>query len=351
MGPPSAAEEDLVATTLADRSLAPSALRARRHSLAWTALAAAAVALVVLPRLPGTAGIRATAVEVAFVALVAESLPFLLAGALVARALQGRVGRRLMIAAARHPRLAVALAPFTGAALPICDCGLVPLARELNAAGVPGGAVNGFVAGAPLFNPIVVLSTLVAFQGRMGMVAGRVVVGLAVAMLVAALAPAPARARRTPTSAGDGHRHDHATSVAGDRRRRGSFLAEAVGTELSRTGPTLVLGALAAATVKGLVPAGAFTALTSQPLVGAAALMVVAFLVSICSQADAFVAASLPVGNLPRLAFMVLGPMLDLRLAALYRREFGGRWLAGYAAVVVPAVLALATLWAVWGPR
>ena len=102
--------------------------------------------------------------------------------------------------------------------------------------------------------------------------------------------------------------------------------------------------------MKGFVPGSFFSALGAQPLLAAIVLMALAFLLSICSSADAFVAASLPLGALPRLVFLVLGPMFDLRLAALYRREFGSRWLRSYAAVVVPSVLVLAIAWTTWGP-
>jgi hypothetical protein len=253
--------------------------------------------------------------------------------------LRARPGARLLAAARRHPRLAAALAPLSGAALPLCDCGVVPIARELRSSGLRASIVNGFVAGAPLSNPIVVLSTLVAFPGRPGMVVGRVVVGLGVAAMVAAMAPAPVIAE---PAGHDGH-EDHATARPG--------VLDSIGSEVARMGPTLVLGALAAGAVKGFVPAAALGALDVQPLLGAAALMLLAFLLSICSQADAFVAAALPLGTLPRLAFLTMGPVLDLRLAAMYRRTFGTRWVAGYAAVVVPAVLVLCTVWTTWGPR
>jgi uncharacterized membrane protein YraQ (UPF0718 family) len=111
----------------------------------------------------------------------------------------------------------------------------------------------------------------------------------------------------------------------------------------------LVAGAAAAAVIKAVIPVSALTSVTSQPLLGALALMAVAFVMSLCSQADAFVAAALPVGGLPRLAFLVLGPVLDLRLAVLYRHAFGGRWLVGYAAVVVPTALVATTACAVAG--
>jgi hypothetical protein len=45
----------------------------------------------------------------------------------------------------------------------------------------------------------------------------------------------------------------------------------------------------------------------------------------ICSEADAFVAASLPVAPTAKMAFLVLGPMLDLKLYLMYTRVFRPR--------------------------
>lgn len=294
----------------------------------------AALVLVAVPRMSGPLGARATAVAVAFVSLVVESLPFLLVGAALAALLGGRAGMRLLEMAKDRPRLAGALAPLSGVALPLCDCGIVPIARRLRDGGMSRAAVNGFVAGAPLTNPIVVVSTLVAFPGSPGMVLGRIVVGLGVAALAAALAPPP-RAAPVPEPCSDEGRPGFLNTVA---------------AEMNGMGPTLVLGALAAATLKAFLPTTTATSWADQPLLGAVAMMALAFVMSICSQADAFVAASLPVGALPRLAFLVLGPLFDLRLAGLYRRQFGTGWVVGYGAVVVPAVLVLATAWTTWSP-
>jgi len=286
--------------------------------LALALLVSAAAARYAEAASPGVTG-----AALSFVSLVAESLPFLLAGALLSAVLTTGAGRRLLGAARRRPRLAAALAPLTGAVLPLCDCGLLPLARRLRDAGSPR-AVGPFLAGAPLTNPIVVISTLLAFPGRPGMAVGRVLGGLALAAAVGVLVTPPPQ-----TSVPEEHDHDH----SGGR----------VAQELFRTAPTLVLGALAAAVLKAALPTSVFTSLASQPLIGAAAMLGLAVVMSICSQADAFVASALPVGPLPRLAFLVVGPALDLRLAALYRREFGGRWVLRYAAVVVPTALIVTT--------
>lgn len=323
--------------------LAPSRtlLRARlpSSSSALPALVfAAGILLAWATRLPGPIGARSTMAAVAFVALVVESLPFLLIGAVIVALIQrGPVGGALIRAGARHPFLSVLLAPFMGSVLPLCDCGLVPVARQIHSSGAAPRVVNSFVAGAPLTNPIVILSTVVAFPGSPGMVVGRVLVGLGVAMIAAVAAPPPARCEAPVT---DPHDDDHAGERPG--------ILTVISGEFVRSGPTLIAGALVAGALKGFLPSAFLVTLETQPLAGAAGMMVLAFLISICSQADAFVAAALPVGNLSRLAFLVLGPMLDLRLAALYRREFGTRWLAGYASVVIPSVLVLATVWGTW---
>jgi len=276
---------------------------------------------------------RVVAAELAFVSLFAESLPFLLAGALLANVLRTRVGQEILTAAARRPRLAGALAPFAGLGLPLCDCGLLPIARTMRNRGLDR-AVNGFLSGAPLTNPIVIVTTWLAFPHSPGIVASRVGCGFVIAAVVGAVVAGP-HPRRL---ADPGHDHDGQPGWLGG-----------VATELSRTAPALAVGAALAATIKAAIPTSALTSLDHQPLLGAAAMMLLAFVMSICSQADAFVAAALPVGTLPRLAFMVLGPVFDLRLAVLYRREFGLRWVLSYGAVVVPVVLVAVTVCATAG--
>lgn len=305
-----------------------------RQRWSVTAVGALSVVLLVGPRLPGPAGRHMAACAVAFVALFGESLPFLLVGAVVAWVLHDRAGPILVAAAQRAPRLAVLVAPFMGAALPLCDCGVAPIARELSDAGAPGRVVTAFAAGAPLTNPIVIVSTAMAFGGSAKMVAGRATVGVATALAVAVFGPAVPR-----TACAAGESHDHG----------GTGLRAMASAELLSSGPALALGALAAGVVRGFAPTGAISALAAQPLLAVVAMVALAASLSICSQADAFVAASLPVGTAGRLAFLVAGPVMNLRLAAVYRRSFGGRWVLTYVAAAAAAIVAITTAWMVWG--
>jgi uncharacterized membrane protein YraQ (UPF0718 family) len=70
-------------------------------------------------------------------------------------------------------------------------------------------------------------------------------------------------------------------------------------------------------------------------------LAVLAVVLSICSEADAFVAASLQEFSLTaRLAFLVVGPMIDLKLFAMQAGVFGRRFALRFA----PATFTLAVL-------
>ena len=106
-------------------------------------------------------------------------------------------------------------------------------------------------------------------------------------------------------------------------------------------GSFLVVGAMAAATLKAVVPATWLQTVADIPVVSILALAVLAVLLSICSEADAFVAASLTQFSLTaRLAFLVVGPMIDLKLFAMQAGTFG----RGFALRFAPATFTLAVL-------
>jgi len=73
--------------------------------------------------------------------------------------------------------------------------------------------------------------------------------------------------------------------------------------------------------------------------------MAFAFVLSLCSEADAFVAVSFTVFPLgAQLAFLVFGPVLDAKLALLYGSTFGRGFVLRLAAVTAPVVL-VGSLW------
>jgi uncharacterized membrane protein YraQ (UPF0718 family) len=114
--------------------------------------------------------------------------------------------------------------------------------------------------------------------------------------------------------------------------RRWAVLAETARHDLVAAGGFLVLGAAAAAVLSVLVPPSWTEALAGQLL---------AVVLALCSEADAFVAASLTMlPLLPRLVFLVVGPAVDVKLIALQTGTFGRAFAARFAPLTfVVAVL------------
>jgi uncharacterized membrane protein YraQ (UPF0718 family) len=165
------------------------------------------------------------------------------------------------------------------------------------------------------------------------MTAGRAVLGIIVALVTAfAIGRTPAanllRPRRAP-------HHDHGH---GSRPRA---VADHLTADLLFMGRFVIAGAVLAAAMQTVVPQSVFTGALTTPLLGAGLLMVLAFILSLCSEADAFVAVSFiqfPLG--PQLAFLVFGPILDIKLALLYGATFGRGFVLRVLLVTVPVVLA-----------
>jgi uncharacterized protein len=261
--------------------------------------------------------------------IVVEALPFVLLGAAVSAAIEVFVPDRWFARIARLPLpLQIPSVALAGIAMPVCECGSVPVARRLIVRGVHPSAGIAFMLAAPVINPVVLLSTAVAYRGRGAaeMVAGRAILGLIVAIVVGTLV---ARAGGGKVLPRDEHDHDHAHGFV-----------EHLSADLLMMGRFIVLGAALAAAMQTLVPQSVFTGVLTSPLLGALIMVALAFFLSLCSEADAFVAVSFiqfPLG--PQLAFLTAGPVLDTKLALLYGGTFGRGFVVRLALVAVPVVV------------
>jgi uncharacterized membrane protein YraQ (UPF0718 family) len=279
---------------------------------------------------------RAQTFLVIATSIVVEALPFVLLGALVSALLEVFVPDKAFAIVARLPlRLQVPCAAVAGFAMPVCECGSVPVARRLMLRGVHPAAGLAFMLASPIINPIVLISTAVAYQGQaaLEMTAARAVLGLTVALTAATVIARPGTARMVQPRAPEPHEHGH-----GGRAR---MVADHLASDLLFMGRFVIAGAALAAAMQTIVPQSVFTGVLTTPLVGAGLLMVLAFVLSLCSEADAFVAVSFiqfPLG--PQLAFLVFGPILDIKLALLYGATFGRDFVLRLVLVTVPLVLA-----------
>ncbi len=318
---------------------------------------AAAVALVAAGRMAGVdefAGVQ-TFVLI-FASIVIEALPFILLGALMSALIAVYVPERVFARIARLPlALQIPGATLSGFAFPVCECGSVPVARRLITRGMHPAAGISFMLAAPVLNPIVLASTWVAYSGRGvagEMLAGRAGLGVALAVVggwaigrrsgkdVLRARPSETREEDCAHDHDHGHDHEHGAHCAPARGSRTAAFTEHLAGDFLFMGKFIVLGAALAALLQTVVPQSIVGGIAGSPLLAPLALMGLAFMLSLCSEADAFVAVSLTAFPLAsQLAFLVFGPILDTKLAILYGGTFRDRFVLRLALVAVPVVL------------
>ncbi|HEY0736902.1 MAG TPA: permease [Herpetosiphonaceae bacterium] len=276
-----------------------------------------------------------------FLGIFIEALPFVAAGVLVSSIIALFVGDELIQRfTPKEPFSAALVGALLGLAFPVCECGTVPTTRRLLHKGAPLPFGVAFLLAAPVINPIVIASTYVAFNGDWLMVGGRIGLTLLIAINVALvlswlprsealLAPGVAH-----TDDGCGCQHTHKRSLAGVFQHGAEEFIE-----MSRW---LVLGALLAATLQTFVPRSMLLGIGDGPIVSVVVLMALAVVLSVCSTVDAFLALALSQAFGPGalLAFLVFGPMIDIKSTLMFLTTLSGRAVALIIALVVPLVLA-----------
>jgi uncharacterized membrane protein YraQ (UPF0718 family) len=273
-----------------------------------------------------------------FVAVCVQALPFLVLGVLISGALAAFVpARALRAVLPRGQSAAVGVAGLSGVVLPGCECASVPVARRLIGQGVAPAAALTFLLAAPAVNPVVMVATAVAFPGEPGMVVARFVASLATSVVMGLVWIRWGRSewiaervwRRVPESGGN----------------RWVTFAETARADLVDAGGFLVLGALVSAVLGVLVPPSWFSVLSDDVVLGVVVMAVLAVVLSLCSEADAFVVASLaPVPLLPKLVFLVVGPAVDLKLFALQAGTFGRAFAVRFAPATFVVAVGCAVL-------
>ena len=308
-----------------------------------------AIALVLLGKAKGIGDVPGVETFVlVFASIVIEALPFILLGALVSGLIAVYVPERVFSRIARLP-LALQLpgAAVGALAFPVCECGSVPVARRLIARGVHPAAGIAFMLAAPILNPIVLVSTWLAYRGRgLGaeMVLGRAGLGLALAAVagwaIGRQGAAVLRQGRGETGGHGAPCHGHESH----RRRGEEFVGHFTGDFLFM-GKFIVIGAALAALYQTVVSQSIVSGVAGTVVVSALALMALAFMLSLCSEADAFVAVSFtafPLGS--QLAFLVFGPIADMKLALLYSAAFRRAFVLRLVLVAVPVIVVGALL-------
>lgn len=287
-----------------------------------------------------------------FTSIVLEAIPFMLIGTLVGGAIEVFVPITLIDRfLGREKRHAVFLAGGLGMLFPTCECAIVPIVRRLILKGTSIPAAVCFMLSGPIVNIIVAWSTAVAYTYNWKVVLLRISCGYVVAVIIGLLLTRLSNpeklvleniAERSFRQCGCGDKQFQ-------KKRIWSKLFHAVEharDDFLQVGKYLVIGAFIAAFIRTATPVTSFANVSDSPWMLIFIMMVMAVLMNLCSEADAFIAASfrwlLP--GSAQLGFMVLGPMLDLKLMLMYLSVFQKRTIILLAVVTFSVVYGLMLL-------
>jgi uncharacterized protein len=333
--------------------------QARRVSL-WL-FPAVAIAGVILFATGSLTRAALTNFVVVFSSLLLQAVPLVMMGAFVAALIGTFVPPSTFARLSRLPeRLQIPAAGLAGLAFPVCECGSVPVARRLVARGLIPSAAVTFMLAAPILNPIVIVSTSIAYRGRAilwPMVLGRVGLGFVAAVTVGWVVGERNRDSFLRAVARDdlslcGCHDDHAGcdcedghSCSHKSESRWSTFFNYFAGDFTFMGRFLIFGASVAAALQTLLPQSILGSIANIPVLSLLIMMALAFALSLCSESDAFVAASfVQFGVGPQLAFLVFGPMMDAKLAFLYNATFSKGFLRTVLGVTLVVTL-VGTLW------
>ncbi len=296
-----------------------------------------------------------------FTSILYEALPFIVLGALIAGFLEELVPQQLIARIVpRNPVAAILLGAGLGLVFPMCECGIIPVMRRLLRKGLPLSCCTAYMLAGPIINVVVMLSTYTAFSAMEGanvgaardtnQVGGLTMVLLRVGMGYAVAVGASLAVERQyrkygnelltplarPSSLPLVEDEDNGKARLPWTKRLGNISETALHDFVDIT-VFLILGAFLAALARLWLTHDDVAALSQQnPALAILSMMGLAVLLCLCSEADAFVAASF-VSLMPaaKLAFLVLGPMLDLKLYLMYTRVFRPRLIW----TIIPAVV------------
>jgi len=280
-----------------------------------------------------------------FLSILFEGIPFLLLGSLLSGAIDAFLPATAITRfLPKNPNAAIALSGLLGAVIPMCECGSVVVIRRFIRKGLPVSCAVTYMLGAPIVSPIVALSTFAAFRGQSPwvMTSLRLVLGYGIAVLVGfvvqhipharllqekVIASLPRRSRPAFRISAPAADESEVDLESGEGMKAKFFRAiQSAATDFLDVAFFFVVGASIAAVFNTAVNQQLIQPLATSPVLSILAMMGLAFTLALCSSTDAFIAASLTAFPFAaKLAFLVFGPVFDIKLFFLYGAVFR-RW-------------------------
>ncbi len=307
-----------------------------------------------------------------FLSIILEGAPFILLGTLISGFIDaylppGLIDRWLP----RNKTLAVILSGLLGAIFPVCECAIVPVIRRLIRKGLPVSCAITYMLSAPIINPIVVVSTMKAFSTSVGqfslreteavvafgpvfMTSSRLLIAFIVTVSVGLIVLRfrnhsilkPGVVPRESNS--DAANPNEDALNPGLHEPTPDRLVLAMRTTMRdflETAMYFTIGVAITAVFKAYVTEDLILLFNQNEATGIGLMMILAFVLSLCSTSDAFIAANFPVPQSAKLAFLVFGPMMDVKLVFMYLSVFKSRFVLILALSLFVVIGVLSYFW------
>ncbi|GFH42376.1 putative two-component membrane permease complex subunit [Lactococcus hodotermopsidis] len=274
-----------------------------------------------------------------FMSIIIEALPFVLLGSLLSGFLEIFLSPEFMARILpKRKFLRIFFGIFIGFFFPSCECGIVPIVNRFLEKKMPSYTAIPFLVTAPIINPIVLFATFIAFGNSFKFALlraiGAIFVGTILGILLGFVIDADIVKGKTVSHA---QSHDLPIKVTG---KIWASLTHAV-DEFFDTGRYLIFGSIAASLLQVYVPTGIITQIGHRKLTAILLMMLLAFVLSLCSEADAFIAGSLIsiFGTAPIVAFLLFGPMVDIKNLLMMKRFFKTRFILQFVGITALSIL------------
>ena len=296
-------------------------------------------------------------IAIYFTTIMLEAIPFLLLGALISTIIEEFVSEeRISKMIPKNRVLGSLVGIFLGLFIPACDCAVIPIAMRLKKKKVPTNVIVSFMLASPIISPVVLLSTFFAFGETEKMLlfgfempklfVYRTIFGVLVALVVGIILDIICKdaVLKEETYEHHHHHHDHEHIHTCNHHHEGCSCSH----HEKETGPLgrvkniinimygdfmgiisyMAVGALLAATMQILLPISNIGGIVQNKYISTFIMMLLAFALSLCSTSDAFIARTF-MNSLSKnsiLAFILLGPMIDIKNTILLNKSFNKKF-------------------------
>ncbi|HFI0251441.1 TPA: permease [Streptococcus suis] len=274
-----------------------------------------------------------------FLSIIIEALPFVLIGSLISGFIEVFITpEKVLSILPKNKILAILFGIFIGFIFPSCECGIVPIVHRLLEKKVPNYTAIPFLVTAPIINPIVLFATYTAFGNSVLFALYRALGAILVSVIVGIILGFYVKEPILKECQISQHQHDYSQKT--NWQKVGFGLIHAI-DEFFDTGRYLVFGCLFASLVQVYIPTAVLTTIGHNPLSAILLMMLLAFILSLCSEADAFIGASLLsiFGFAPVMAFLVIGPMVDVKNLLMMKHYFTGKFIIRFITIISIIIL------------